>query len=82
MPRVISKEGEERGILQVVKWELSSAASKMGEPWSDGGPSCIRGRPCVLLLSVHAEITIIHLLASTAANCSKYQREETGKITA
>lgn len=25
-------------ILWVMKWELSLAASKMGETWSDGGP--------------------------------------------
>lgn len=28
----------EMWILWAVKWELSLAASKMGETWSDGGP--------------------------------------------
>ena len=46
----------ETWILLAVKWELSLAASKMGETWSDGGPPFIRPRPALLLVTVHMRL--------------------------
>lgn len=34
-----------------MKWELSSAASKMGEPWSDGGPPLLGLALCAIAYS-------------------------------
>lgn len=47
-------------ILWAMKWELSLAASKMGETWSDGGPPLLGPSPaCYWLGYSSAEITMI-----------------------
>lgn len=43
-----------------MKWELSSAASKMGEPWSDGGPPLL-GLALPAIAYCSAEIAMILL---------------------